>query len=86
MLTGEDDWSNMPAMSQATCGKIPGGKLDQAMSGLGHFPAVRLSLTCLVYCVVVTLNDLSCRLKIPKSLLGIFSRLSTTFQKKTTRA
>lgn len=30
------------------------------MSGLGHFPAVRLSLTCLVYSAVVTLNDLSC--------------------------
>lgn len=33
------DWSNTPAMSQATCDKIPGGK-HQAMKGLGHFPAV----------------------------------------------
>jgi pimeloyl-ACP methyl ester carboxylesterase len=38
MLTGEYDWSNTPAMSQATCDKIPGGK-HQAMEGLGHFPA-----------------------------------------------
>ncbi|KAK3678305.1 hypothetical protein LTR78_001600 [Recurvomyces mirabilis] len=38
MLTGEYDWSNTPAMSQATCDKIPGGK-HQAMKGLGHFPA-----------------------------------------------
>lgn len=38
MLTGEYDWSNTPAMSQATCDKIPGGK-HTAMKGLGHFPA-----------------------------------------------
>jgi pimeloyl-ACP methyl ester carboxylesterase len=38
MLTGEYDWSNTPAMSQATCDRIPGGK-HQAMKGLGHFPA-----------------------------------------------
>lgn len=38
MLTGEYDWSNTPAMSQATCDKIPGGR-HQAMEGLGHFPA-----------------------------------------------
>ncbi|KAK3683135.1 hypothetical protein LTR37_020522 [Vermiconidia calcicola] len=38
MLTGEYDWSNTPAMSQATCDKIPGGK-HMAMKGLGHFPA-----------------------------------------------
>lgn len=38
MLTGEYDWSNTPAMSQATCDKIPGG-MHQAMKGLGHFPA-----------------------------------------------
>ncbi|PSK33940.1 hypothetical protein B9Z65_8266 [Elsinoe australis] len=38
MLTGEYDWSNTPAMSQATCDKISGAK-HQAMEGLGHFPA-----------------------------------------------
>ena len=38
MLTGEYDWSNTPAMSQATCDKIPGGQ-HAAMKGLGHFPA-----------------------------------------------
>jgi hypothetical protein len=38
MLTGEYDWNNTPAMAQATCDKIPGGK-HQAMKGLGHFPA-----------------------------------------------
>jgi len=38
MLTGEYDWSNTPAMSQATCDKIRGAK-HQAMKGLGHFPA-----------------------------------------------
>ena len=38
MLTGEYDWSNTPAMSQATCDKISGGK-HEAMKGLGHFPA-----------------------------------------------
>ncbi|KAG4432962.1 hypothetical protein IFR05_011557 [Cadophora sp. M221] len=38
MLTGEYDWSNTPAMSQATCDKIPGAK-HKAMPELGHFPA-----------------------------------------------
>lgn len=38
MLTGAYDWSNTPAMSQATADKIPGAK-HQAMEGLGHFPA-----------------------------------------------
>lgn len=38
MLTGEYDWSNTPAMGQATCDKITGGK-HQAMKGVGHFPA-----------------------------------------------
>ena len=38
MLTGEYDWSNTPAMGQATCDKINGGK-HQAMKGVGHFPA-----------------------------------------------
>lgn len=38
MLTGEYDWSNTPAMSQATCDKIRGAK-HKTMSGLGHFPA-----------------------------------------------
>lgn len=56
VLTGEYDWSNTPAISQATCGKIPGEK-HQARSGLGRFPAVRLSLICLVCSVVMTLTD-----------------------------
>ncbi|SMR51287.1 unnamed protein product [Zymoseptoria tritici ST99CH_1E4] len=38
MLTGEYDWSNTPAMSQATCDKIPGAK-HKAIKGVGHFPA-----------------------------------------------
>ena len=38
MLTGEYDWSNTPAMSQATADKIPGAK-HKTMPGLGHFPA-----------------------------------------------
>ncbi|KAB8349572.1 hypothetical protein FH972_023596 [Carpinus fangiana] len=38
MLTGEYDWSNTPAMSQATSEKISGAK-HKAMKGLGHFPA-----------------------------------------------
>ncbi len=38
MLTGEYDWSNTPAMSEATANKIPGAKF-KSMSGLGHFPA-----------------------------------------------
>ena len=38
MLTGEYDWSNTPAMSEATAKKIPGAKF-KAMPGLGHFPA-----------------------------------------------
>lgn len=38
MLTGEYDWSNTPAMSQATADKIPGGK-HSPIPGLGHFPA-----------------------------------------------
>lgn len=38
MLTGEYDWSNTPAMGQATCDKITGGK-HKAMKGVGHFPA-----------------------------------------------
>lgn len=38
MLTGEYDWSNTPAMSQATCDKIKGAK-HKAMPELGHFPA-----------------------------------------------
>lgn len=38
MLTGEYDWSNTPAMSQATADKIPGAK-HKAMPELGHFPA-----------------------------------------------
>lgn len=38
MLTGEYDWSNTPAMSQATAEKIPGAQ-HKAMEGLGHFPA-----------------------------------------------
>lgn len=38
MLTGEYDWSNTPAMAQATCDKIPGAK-HKAMPQLGHFPA-----------------------------------------------
>ncbi|KAI9710142.1 MAG: hypothetical protein M1820_002944 [Bogoriella megaspora] len=38
MLTGEYDWSNTPAMSQATADKIPGAR-HKTMPGLGHFPA-----------------------------------------------
>ncbi|PVH70071.1 alpha/beta-hydrolase [Cadophora sp. DSE1049] len=38
MLTGEYDWSNTPAMAQATCDKIPGAK-HKSMPELGHFPA-----------------------------------------------
>ncbi|TVY75769.1 hypothetical protein LSUE1_G005326 [Lachnellula suecica] len=38
MLTGEYDWSNTPAMAQATCEKIPGAK-HKTMLQLGHFPA-----------------------------------------------
>ncbi len=38
MLTGEYDWSNTPAMSQATADKITGAK-HKSMPGLGHFPA-----------------------------------------------
>lgn len=38
MLTGEYDWSNTPAMSQATADKIQGAK-HRSMPGLGHFPA-----------------------------------------------
>lgn len=38
ILTGEYDWSNTPAMAQATCDKIPGAK-HKAMPELGHFPA-----------------------------------------------
>jgi pimeloyl-ACP methyl ester carboxylesterase len=38
MLTGEYDWSNTPAMAQATCDKIKGAK-HTAMPELGHFPA-----------------------------------------------
>ncbi|KAJ9669255.1 hypothetical protein H2201_000607 [Coniosporium apollinis] len=38
MLTGEYDWSNTPAMSQATADKIPGAK-HKGMPELGHFPA-----------------------------------------------
>lgn len=38
MLTSEYDWSNTPAMPQATCDKIKGGK-HKAMPELGHFPA-----------------------------------------------
>lgn len=38
MLTGEYDWSNTPAMGQATADKIPGAK-HKSMPGLGHFPA-----------------------------------------------
>lgn len=38
MLTGEYDWSNTPAMSQATADKIPGAKA-KSMPQLGHFPA-----------------------------------------------
>ena len=38
MLTGEYDWSNTPAMSQATADKIKGAK-HKSMPDLGHFPA-----------------------------------------------
>ena len=38
MLTGDYDWSNTPAMSEATARKIPGAKFT-VMEGLGHFPA-----------------------------------------------
>ena len=38
ILTGEYDWANPPALSQATCDKIPGG-MHTVMKGLGHFPA-----------------------------------------------
>ncbi|KAB8293346.1 hypothetical protein EYC80_007668 [Monilinia laxa] len=38
MLTGEYDWINTPAMSQATCDKIPGAR-HKSMPNLGHFPA-----------------------------------------------
>lgn len=38
MLTGEYDWSNTPAIAQATCDKILGAK-HVSMSGMGHFPA-----------------------------------------------
>lgn len=38
MLTGEYDWSNTPAVAQATCDKIPGAK-HKSMPGIGHFPA-----------------------------------------------
>lgn len=37
MLTGEYDWSNTPAMSEATAAKIPGAK-HTTMRELGHFP------------------------------------------------
>lgn len=49
MLTGEYDWSNTPAMSQATCDKIPGGK-HEAMAGLGHFPATENPKKFVPYC------------------------------------
>ncbi|KAI7661079.1 hypothetical protein KC318_g9686 [Hortaea werneckii] len=49
MLTGEYDWSNTPAMSQATCDKIPGAK-HQAMQGLGHFPATENPKVFVGYC------------------------------------
>lgn len=49
MLTGEYDWSNTPAMSQATCDKIPGGK-HTAMKGLGHFPATENPKVFVGYC------------------------------------
>ncbi|KAF7928780.1 uncharacterized protein EAE97_009622 [Botrytis byssoidea] len=38
MLTGEYDWGNTPAVSQATCDKIPGAR-HKAMPDIGHFPA-----------------------------------------------
>ncbi len=38
MLTGEYDWSNTPALSQATADKIPGAQ-HTVMKELGHFPA-----------------------------------------------
>ncbi|EKG16640.1 Alpha/beta hydrolase fold-1 [Macrophomina phaseolina MS6] len=38
MLTGEYDWSNTPAMAEATASKIPGAA-HKTMEGLGHFPA-----------------------------------------------
>lgn len=38
MLTGEYDWSNTPAMAEATAAKIPGAA-HKTMEGLGHFPA-----------------------------------------------
>lgn len=49
MLTGEYDWSNTPAMSQATCDKIPGGR-HEAMKGLGHFPATENPKVFVSYC------------------------------------
>lgn len=49
MLTGEYDWSNTPAMSQATCDKISGAK-HQAMKGLGHFPATENPKVFVKYC------------------------------------
>ncbi|RMZ03297.1 hypothetical protein D0860_06865 [Hortaea werneckii] len=49
MLTGEYDWSNTPAMSQATCDKIPGAK-HQTMQGLGHFPATENPKVFVEYC------------------------------------
>ena len=38
MLTGENDWKNMPEMAQKTVDKIEGAQ-HQAMPGLGHFLA-----------------------------------------------
>lgn len=49
MLTGEYDWSNTPAMSQATCDKIRGAK-HQAMKGLGHFPMTENPRVFVDYC------------------------------------
>ena len=49
MLTGEYDWSNTPAMGQATCDKITGGK-HQAMKGVGHFPATENPKVFVGYC------------------------------------
>ena len=49
MLTGEYDWSNTPAMGQATCDKIPGGR-HEAMKGVGHFPATENPRVFVGYC------------------------------------
>lgn len=49
MLTGEYDWSNTPAMGQATCDEITGGK-HQAMKGVGHFPATENPKVFVGYC------------------------------------